>query len=76
MNERDYIPGKLYATGGSSSFSSSDDVAQIIGGIVYYLVAALVYLIYAKNVFGIGLAIVYSLFWPFGIGIEIIQGLL
>lgn len=67
----DMIPGHLYAGG-----AGTDDKAGAIGLIVYYLIAAIVYFAYAKAEFSVGLAIVYSLFWPFGVGYSILSSIL
>ncbi len=56
-------PGSLVPFGSSSS----DDAAAIIATILYYVVAVIVFLVYAMEEFGLFIAILYSLFWPFGI---------
>ena len=67
----DMIPGHLYTDG-----SGSGDKATGIGLFVYYLIAAIVFFAYAKAEFSLGLAIVYSVFWPFGVGISVLMSFL
>lgn len=54
-------PGSLVPSG------SSNDSGEIIATILYYVAAIIVFLIYAKEEFILWVAILYSLFWPFGI---------
>lgn len=55
-------PGSLVPFG-----SSSDDAGEVILTIVYYIIAVIVFLVYAYDEFSLFIAILYSLFWPIGI---------
>ena len=55
-------PGSLVPFG-----SSSGDAGDVILSIVYYIIAIIVFLVYAYDEFSLFVAIIYSLFWPFGI---------
>lgn len=54
----------------SSSSSTGEDVALAIGTIIYYVIGLLVFLIYAKEAFGIFGGILYSFFWIYSGPIE------
>lgn len=69
-------PGHLYVSSGHPSAGpSKEDTSEVIMMVVYYAIAALVFIFYANGEFGTGGAILYSLFWPFGIGYELMAPL-
>ena len=65
-NFDDIKPGSLV------SLESSSGNGEWIFGIIHYIVAAIVFLAYAKARFSLGIAILYSLFWEFGLIISLI----
>ena len=67
LHALDFEPGTLVSLDGSG-----EDNSEIIGMIIYYLVAAGVFFFYAMDEFSTIGAIFYSLFWPFTIAYDLI----
>jgi len=58
MDPFDIIPGSL---------CQADDDGEVWLMIIYYIIAIIVFFVYAKAEFSLFMAILYSLFWPFGL---------
>lgn len=58
MDPHDITPGSL---------SFAGDNGEIWGMVFYYIIAIIVFFAYAKSTFSLGIAILYSLFWPQGL---------
>lgn len=58
MDPLDIIPGSL---------SHGGDDGEVWFGIIYSIVAIIIFLAYAKSEFSLVIAILYSLFWPYGL---------
>ncbi len=58
MDFPDIIPGSLVSPGNSD--------CEWVATLIYYIVAFIVFFVYAYDEFCLGAAILYSLFWPFG----------
>lgn len=67
LHALDCEPGTLVSLEGNG-----EDSSEIIGMLIYYLVAAGVFYFYAMDEFSTVGAIFYSLFWPFTIAYDLI----
>lgn len=60
-NYNNITPGSLV------SLNSDNSSGEWILGSIHYVVAIIIFFAYAKAKFSLGIAILYSLFWEFGL---------
>lgn len=67
LHALDYEPGTLVSLDGSG-----EDASEIIGGLIYMIIAACVFYFYAMDEFNIIGAIFYSLYWLITVPVHLI----
>ena len=67
LHALDYEPGTLVSLDGSG-----EDASEIVGGLIYMIIAACVFYFYAMDEFNIIGAIFYSLYWIITVPVHLI----
>lgn len=67
LHALDFEPGTLVSLDGSG-----EDASQIIGGLIYMIIAACIFYFYAMDEFNIIGAIFYSLYWLITVPVHLI----
>ena len=67
LHALDYEPGTLVSLDGSG-----EDASEIVGGLIYMIIAACIFYFYAMDEFNIIGAIFYSLYWIITVPVHLI----